>query len=143
MGIAYEYVESDDLLVVVWHGPVSGTEWAAFARQRIADDPSSPTGTRLIADITTVDPSSLNPKDVETIVTMFQERAHNLAGVKLAIIAADGWPIAVEFEHHIDRLGSTTIVFNDVDGACGWLGVDPSSTRTVIRTLRTGLSQPR
>jgi hypothetical protein len=36
-------------------------------------------------------------------------------------------------------LGSTTIVFDRIDWACAWLGVDPDSVRPVIATLRTEL----
>lgn len=139
MGIANEYVEADDLLVVVWHGPVSGDEWARFVRQRLADDPSWPPGKRRLADLTTLDPSLLSTTDVETVTPLYGERLRNLAGSRQAIVATQGWDLARAFERRIDRLGATTVVFNDVEAACAWLAIDPVSTRRVIAILRSAL----
>ena len=139
VSIAYEFIERDDLLVVVWDGLVSGADWTEFVDQRMVDNPNWPPGKRAIADILTVDPSSLSVTDVAAVTGVYRTLARNFTGKRIAIVAAAGWDIAVEYEQHIDRLGSTTIVFNQIESACGWLGVDARSTREVIRTLRAGL----
>ncbi|HEY5013600.1 MAG TPA: hypothetical protein VIK61_12970 [Acidimicrobiia bacterium] len=56
--------------------------------------------------------------------------------------ASHGWDLARKYERNIDRLGATTVVFNSVEDACVWLGIDPISTRRVIDTLRAGFRNP-
>jgi hypothetical protein len=139
MGIASEYRDADDLLVVVWHGLVSGGEWAQFVRQRLADDPGWPNGKRRLADLTTLDPSLLSSTDVENVIPLYSARLRNLAGTRQAIVATHGWDLARDFERRIDRLGATTVVFNRVSDACEWLGIDEVAVSEVITRLRAAL----
>jgi hypothetical protein len=139
MGIASEFLETEDLLIVVWHGTVSGDEWEAFARQRIAEDPRWPLGKRRLGDITTFEPSRMSPADVETVTDLYVDRLQNLVGSRQAIVASHAWDLARKFERNIDRLGATTVVFNRVADACAWLGIDPVAACQILATLRSGL----
>jgi hypothetical protein len=139
VAIASEYLEAEDLLVVVWDGMVPGEEWEAFARGRLAEDPDWPRGTRRIVDLTTLDPSSLSKADVEANASLYRDRAANMVGARTAIVASRAWEIATEYERRIDRLGSTTIVFNYLLEACGWLGVDQELVRGIVSRLRREL----
>ena len=65
--------------------------------------------------------------------------ARTWSGVRNAIVASRAWSIATEYERRIDRLGSTTIVFNYLAEACGWLGLDPVLVRDVVTALRRDL----
>ena len=126
----------DDVLIIVWDGVVSGTHWEAHTRQRLAEDPSWPSGTRRLADITSFDPSALTSPDVTTVLELLRSRTSKLVGTKLAIVASDGWDLARDFERQIDRLGTTTIVFNEVKSAVDWLGIDLDVARATITRLR-------
>ena len=137
--IANRYYESDDLLVIVGSGRVSGDEMERFVVEQLAADPSWPQGKRRLSDITTLDPSLLTLADVVTVTALFRERLQNLAGARQAIVASQGWELAREFERYIDRLGATTVVFNRVKDACVWLGIDPVLARQRIAALRAGL----
>jgi len=135
MAIATELL-SDDVLIVVWDGLVSGDHWEAHTRQRLADDPTWPSGTRRLADITTFDPSALTSPDITTVVELLRTRTSRLVGTRMAIVASGGWELAREFERQVDRLGTTTIVFNEVKSAAKWLGIDVDVARTTITRLR-------
>ena len=139
MAIASRYLDTEDLLVVVWDGRVSGEEWEGFARGRLAADPGWPRGTRRLVDVTTLDPDSLTPADVEANTDLYRDRVANMVGVRTAIVASRAWAIATEYERRIDRLGSTTIVFNYPAEACRWLGLDPDRAREVVAGLRREL----
>ena len=139
MGIASEYLVADDLLVVVWHGRVSAEEWERFVRQRLADEPGWPLGKRRLADITTLDPSLLTSDDVETVTALYRDRLRNLAASRQALVASQGWDLARDFERRMDRLGATTVVFNHVEDACAWLGIELVATRQLISRLRAGI----
>jgi hypothetical protein len=88
MGIAAEYLETEDLLIVVWHGSISADEWERFVRDRLAETPDWPVGKRRLADITTLEPSRLSPAVVDTITDLYTDRLHNLVGSRLAIVAS-------------------------------------------------------
>ena len=140
MAIASEYLEAEDLLVVVWDGTVSGEDWEAFVRAgRLAADPAWPPGTRRLVDITTLESDSLTPADVQANADLYRDRGASMVGVRNAIVASRAWSIATEYERRIDRLGSTTIVFNYLAEACGWLGLDPVRVRDVVTALRRDL----
>ena len=142
MEIASEYLEADDLLIIVWHGLISGGDWEQFVVQRLADDPTWPPGKRRLADLTTLDPSNLSEADVEAVIPHYRDRVQNLVGSRQALVATEGWELARMFERRIDQLGATTIVFNDVEAASAWLVIDPASARRVIDRLRAGLREP-
>ena len=136
MAIATE-LQPDDVLFIVWDGVVSGSHWEDHTRQRLADDPSWPSGTRRLADITSFDPSELTSPDIATVVELFRSRTSKLVGTRIAIVASDGWRLARDFERQIDRLGTTTIVFNEVKSASDWLGIDVDVARATLARLRS------
>ena len=136
MAIATE-LQPDDVLFIVWDGVVSGSHWEDHTRQRLDDDPSWPSGTRRLADITSFDPSELTSPDIATVVELLRSRTSKLVGTRIAIVASDGWRLARDFERQIDRLGTTTIVFNEVKSAADWLGIDVDVARATIARLRS------
>lgn len=139
MGIASDYVESDDLLVIVWDGQVSGAEWKQNVGQQVADDPAWPRGRRRLIDLTTLDPSEINSSDIEVVIAFGRERIHAVAGRRQAVVAVLAWDLAQEFARRSTELGATTIVFDRLEPACVWLGVDPAAARPVARQLRARL----
>ena len=139
MGIASDYVESDDVLVIVWDGQVSGAEWKQNVGERLEDDPAWPRGRRRLIDLTTLDPSAIGVSDIEVVVAFGRERIHHVAGRRQAVVAVLAWDLAQEFARRSTELGATTIVFDRLEPACAWLGVDPAAARPVARELRAAL----
>ena len=80
MGIASDYVESDDLHVIVWDGPVSGAERKQNVGDHLEDDPAWPRGRRRLIDLSTLDPSEITSSDVEVVIAFARERMHRAAG---------------------------------------------------------------
>lgn len=136
MGIANVYVEADDLHVIVWDGPVSGADWQHNVGVQTGNDPAWPRGRRRLIDITTLDPSALSTNDIETVIAYGRERIHQAAGRRQAIVALTAWDLAQEFARRSSELGATTIVFDRLDAACRWLGVDVDAARPVVASLR-------
>ena len=134
MGIAYRYLDHEDLVITVGDAVVTRDELVAFAERQVAD-PMWPFGARRLADLTTVE-SDLSPDDVEAAAAVYAASNPTMRGVQHALIASRRWDLARVFESHLDDLGSTAIVFNTLDTACTWLGVDVDSTRSVVNELR-------
>jgi hypothetical protein len=139
LGIASDYVESDDVLVIVWDGQVSGAEWKHNVGEQLEDDPAWPRGRRRLIDLTTLDPSEITVSDIEVVIAFGRERIHYVAGRRQAVVAVLAWDLAQEFARRSTELGATTIVFDRLEPACAWLGVDPATARPVARELRAGL----
>jgi hypothetical protein len=139
LGIASDYVETDDVLVIVWDGQVSGAEWKQNVGKRLDDDPAWPRGRRRLIDLTTLDPSEITTSDIEVVIAVGRERIHHVAGSRQAVVAVLAWDLAQEFARRSTELGATTIVFDRLEPACAWLGVDPASARPVARQLRAEL----
>jgi len=140
VGIANRFVESMDLFVTVWDRVVGRDEWEAMARRQVADE-RWPYATRLLTDTTSFDPASLTREDVVAVATIFDENRRRLGGTKHAIIASRGWELARLFEVQIDPTGPTTIVFNYLEGACPWLGVEAGAVVGILDELRRDLRQ--
>ena len=138
MGIAHRYLDSADLLVTVWDGPIRGEEWLALA-QRHVNEPGFAEGTRRLTDATTADISELTAADVEAVSALYQEHALEMQEVRLAIVARAGFEIAQRAERDYAELGARTIVFVELAAACDWLGVDPEVVAPAIAGLREGL----
>ncbi|HEY5014413.1 MAG TPA: hypothetical protein VIK61_17145, partial [Acidimicrobiia bacterium] len=114
--------------MIVWHGRVSGTEWKQNVDAQLGDDPTWPRGRRRLIDLTSLGPSDLSSADIETVISFGRERILDTGSVQ-AVVASRrwdlAWDLAGEFARRSIELGSTTIVFDRVDWACAWLGVDP------------------
>jgi hypothetical protein len=138
MGIAHRYLDSVDLLVTVWDGRISGSEWLALA-QRHVHEPGFAEGTRRLTDATTADISELTAADVEAVSAIYQQHGFEMRDVRLAIVARAGFELAQRAEHDYAELGARTIVFVDLNAACDWLGVDGEVVAPAIAGLREGL----
>ena len=138
MPIGNRVVESMDLFVTVWDRAVSRDEWQATARRNVTDE-RWPFATRLLTDTTSFDPRSLTKEDITDVAALFARR---LTGTKHAIIASRGWDLARFFEGQVDLDGITTIVFNYLEGACPWLGVEAGAVVPILDEVRRELRQP-
>jgi hypothetical protein len=141
VGIARRLVEGPDLIVTVWDGLVTAAEWADTVQSQVTD-PNHSLSRRRLTDARTADSSNITEADVAAISTSYANAGVALSGVKLAIVANEGWATAQQVEAGMNNLGVTTVVFSDVHTACIWLGVDPGPAVAAINELRRELRGP-
>jgi hypothetical protein len=84
-------------------------------------------------------PIAIGVSDIEVVLAFGRERIHHVAGRRQAVVAVLAWDLAQEFARRSTELGATTIVFDRLEPACAWLGVDPAAARPVARELRAAL----
>ncbi len=137
MGIAHRHVESEDLIVTVWHGTVTWEEWATVARRQV-DEPSWSHGVRRLTDARSADTSALTPDHADAISAIYAETG-GFGEVQLAIVADDMSALAENVRRSLNALGVTTLVFNRLEVACAWLDADPDITADAIGDLRAEL----
>ena len=140
MTIGYLYDEAQRVGLIVWVGTVTADDWRDQVGQRIAD-PTVATAGRLLGDVrlATLDESV----DAGVIGEIAQLWATSgvFAGKPVAIVAQDAFWDARSFEKALSQHGETVIVFNDLDTACTWLGVDLSSTREHLGQMAAALGK--
>ncbi|HTD49760.1 MAG TPA: hypothetical protein VK771_04125 [Acidimicrobiia bacterium] len=138
MGIAHRYIDSEDLIVTVWHGVVTWDQWAAVVRQQVGD-PTWSYGRRRLTDASTADTSDLTADHVDAISAIYGATANGIAGTQLAIVGDDVSTLAEHVERSMAALRVTTFIFNSIQIACAWLGVDPDIADHTIIELRAEL----
>jgi hypothetical protein len=134
--IGYRIYKTLGLSLVVWDGDVTGDEAEDHVRA-LRTDPDWPPGPLHLVDTTSVTsaPAIANTKLVE----MLNEIAEGKA-IRFAVIASGALPEATRFQTEATALGvSQVIVFNDIAGACSWLGIDLAATRATLADLRAEL----
>ena len=139
MGIASVYVEPGDLLVVIWDGKISLAEWEQAVRGQLDDESGWRQGRRRLVDLTTADVSELESADVKHVVETTAQRIQSVGGRRQAIVTTVDWDLANEFARRSTQIGALTIVFDRLEPACDWLGVEASVMRPYLDTLRTEL----
>jgi hypothetical protein len=138
MGIAHRYVQSEDLIVTVWHGVVTWEQREAVVRHQVSD-PTWSYGRRRLTDARTADTSELTADHVDAISAMYEATGSGIGGTQLAIVANDVSTLAKNVEHGLAAVRVSTFIFNSVEIACAWLGADPHITHHAISELRAEL----
>jgi hypothetical protein len=136
MSIRYHLDRKGDLLSILWEGRVTGEEWLAHIRQ-VTAEPDWPAVTRILADLRGVaDIASIHEADITQAVALFRAAPGNLAGKKAAVPAADAFRQATAFQKAIAHFGPRVIVFNTLETACVYLGLDLAEAQGVLAGLR-------
>jgi hypothetical protein len=138
MGIAYRSVPRLGLIVEAWDGVITADQWRAHVERYLAD-PDRLTCRRSLVDLSTADASAIGDADEAEIVAKYVPHASELSHRRSAAIAAREFEPSFEFGRRIERLGLKVIVFNELTGACTFLGVDAAEVRPIINELRASL----
>ena len=138
MSIGYRSIPRLGLIVEVWDGMITVDQWRAHV-DRYLSDPERLSGDRSVVDVTTADATAIGDLDEAHVVGKYLPHAAELGHRRSAVIAAREFGPSFEFGRRIERLGLKMIVFNELMGACTWLGLDSSEIRAQIQDLRAAL----
>jgi hypothetical protein len=139
VGIGYRCDAALGCTFIVWDRDVTPDEWRDQFR-RMSDDPAFPPGPLAITDLSTAGAAAqISPEVVKEMAAAVQQRAERMPPMRLAIVANGAWDKARQLERVVEGGGTTTIVFNDLETACTWLGLSSASARSVLDELRAEL----
>jgi hypothetical protein len=138
MSIGYRSIPRLGVIVEVWDGMITADQWRVHV-DRYLSDPERLSGDRNVVDLTTADATAIGDADEADIVAKYLPYTSELAQRRSAVIAAQEFKSSFEFGRRIERLGLKAIVFNELMGACTWLGLDASEVRPIIKDLRATL----
>jgi hypothetical protein len=130
-GIAARDDPDDSFRVVVWDGTITPAildDWNATVvySERVR---------RHVIDVSSSDVSALTRDDIRYIVGRPERLPPRPA--RSAIVVTTGWELARDYEAFVEPAGIEVIVFNHLDIATGWLGVDTRRAAAIAAELRT------
>jgi hypothetical protein len=139
MGILHVCDKQKNIIFVVWDGRVTADDWFNQAPKLMAE-PDWPYISRVIGDVQTAsDTASIGDKEVEVVAALFGTRPEAMINKKLAVLADDQFGKARKFVTLLSRYGTSAVVFNGLDTACIFLGIDPIETGEMLEQIRLRL----
>ena len=136
--IGYRIYKTLGLTLVVWDGDISGDQAEDHVRT-LRIDRDWPPGPLHLLDTTSVTspPAMANSKLVEMLSEITEGKL-----IRFAVVSTDALGQATKFQAEATAAGvNQVIVFNDLTGACSWLGIDLKATQTTLEDLRRELRE--
>jgi len=141
MGILQRFDPQKGIVFVVWDGIVTAEEWLRYA-QKLVSHPDWAGTPRILADLLSVkDTSSIHNREIEHVAEIFSANPRALRNKKLAVIAQDEFGKARHFEDLLMHFGVSSVVFNNLDTACLFLGMDVLYAYRMLDTMRQELQR--
>ncbi|THJ23677.1 MAG: hypothetical protein CAF44_001695 [Nitrospira sp. CG24D] len=131
----YAVLNSGSVVVEFWTGPVTHEELLAHERRHLSD-PSVKPGAAVLVDAerahfgTTID-------EVKELADLYGQVIGRLKVGRIALLVnRETYERALVFLKEVEGYGVKVIVFNSLDIACTWLGLDVNVARTQLQTLQ-------
>ena len=139
MSILQYFDQEKGVAFTVWSGTVTPEHW--FPKAKIfTEHPAWPRTTRVVADLLSVqDASSIGIPDLEHAVEIFSAEPSLLAGKRMAIVAQREFDKARHFGQLMGRFGMSVLVFNNLDTACLFLGLDAAYVYRALASIHKQL----
>src|ERR1041385_1355213 len=137
MSIIYRIDKELAVTFVLWDGLVTADEFLSHVQRLITDAAWLPQKYSHLSDLQT---ASLAAAIDETVLAKAADlfgKHPKLANLKGAIIANQEFRKATVFERLISRYEPSVIVFNDLETACTWLGIDVNRVTQTLQSLRS------
>jgi hypothetical protein len=137
MGILHSCDTQAGVIYAVWNGTVTWHDWQEHA-SALMSEPYWKQSSRFLVDLRSVtNTSSIDAGDIQTARQLFSQ--NTTAGKRGAVIAANEFRNAQEFRTLIEASGISMVVFNGLDTACIFLGLDFTITSRELERLRNQL----
>ena len=139
MGLIHVSDRQKNVTYIVWDGTVTWDDWIQHVQTLVAD-PGWLVSSRFIADLQSVaNSSSIREDQIDQATTVPGADPSRLAGKRGAVVARQEFRRATRFSDLIARFGTATVVFNQLDTACIFLGLDLQETLKQLEGLRAEL----
>lgn len=127
----------------MWDGVVTADEFLTHMRRMISD-PDWPSSRRIqISDMQSASAdATIDQSVLRHAAFLLGEHPDKLANAKVAIIAGGEFMKASSLEGMLPSASFAMIVFNSLDTACTWLGLEFDETQSQLQELRAFLRNP-
>jgi len=127
------YMVALDGKVVIerWTGTVTGQELMAHKLQQVGD-PSIKLGASVLSDCTGA-AFAIAPSEIRELSAMDQDPKSTLKVRRYAfLVNNDTYDKARSFSDQINKTGKSAIIFNSLDVAASWLGLEAPQVRALM-----------
>ncbi len=137
MSIIYQPDHNKGIGYVCWTGTISAAEFLEHTRLNLEGSDWPPKRNLVLIDARyawvdhTMDETLAG--QILQLNHDHQDKGYNL---RVAIVATNLFEKAKIFERIASRTSSSVIVFNDLDTACTWLGIDPLGAEQTLQQMR-------
>jgi hypothetical protein len=123
----------------LWTGTISHDELLAHERRHLSDS-SIARGASVLVDATSAS-FETTPEAVHEVTDLYRRAGEKLRVGKSAILVNESaYDRARLYERQAADLGVRVILFNSLDVACTWLGIDVTTAWTELKKLRVSVS---
>jgi len=131
MPCKYVIAMDGDVVVERWTGTVTLAELMAHKRQQ-ALDPSIKAGASVLSDCTRAT-IAMSPEAISELSAMDNDAANKPKIAQYAfLVSSDAYSKAQQFANQVNQYGKSVIIFNSLEVASTWLGMDPLKVRELI-----------
>ncbi|HVO77104.1 MAG TPA: hypothetical protein VMT60_03880, partial [Candidatus Bathyarchaeia archaeon] len=115
---------------------VTAEDFLANVR-RVSSDPDWPPSGRLhLSDLRNVSADvSIDVGTIKKAVDIYVQKPERIADLKVAIVASEVFAKAAIFERLMSLYRLSVIVFNSLDTACTWLGIDADEAERTLQEM--------
>lgn len=134
MGVVHFIDRPNNIIYVVWDAEIDAETWLNELR-KLSAEPDWPAISRIITDLQGAS-ANISSDDMEQAAALFGAQLEAVMKKTVAVLARDAFNKARTFSTLVQRFGISMIVFNNLDTACTFLGVNPTDAAQKLEQLR-------
>lgn len=139
MPVEYVVLNQGALVLELWTGTISHDEVLAHERRHLSDS-SITRGASVLADATSAT-FETTPELVHEVTDLYRRPGKKLRVGKSAVLVTESaYDRARVYEKQATDLGVQVILFNSLNVACAWLGIDVTTVCKELAKLRVNIS---
>jgi len=139
MPVAYVVLDQGTLVLELWVGAISHDEVLAHERRHLSDSSVIP-GASVLVDAISASFETM-PEMVQEVTDLYRRPVETLKVGKVALlVSASAYDHVQLYEKQASESGVRVIMFNSLDVACTWLGIDGTRARQEFEKLRANLA---
>jgi hypothetical protein len=141
MGIAFRHDERTGVSISVWDGDVSPEQRETYVRGLGAEGRWG-AGGLILTDLRTLTPTSIPSAEqiVQFAASFLQTLGQRVRKAKWAVVADHAFYPAQDFGDQLQGTVPGIVVFNGLENACIWLGVNAADIQALIDELRAEIA---
>ncbi|MFA5833298.1 MAG: hypothetical protein WDA22_07475 [Bacteroidota bacterium] len=141
VSIQYNIQKEKNLIISLWHHNVTFDQWMNNVKKLIVE-PDFKQAVKQIVDIHIGSADiSIGQEEIKQVVDFIAQHPEVILGRKIAIVAGKEFNRSSFFTQLARSQFLNAIVFNDLQTACKWLGVDRQEAEVSIERIRKELQQ--
>jgi hypothetical protein len=137
MSIVYRVDHQKGITYVLWEGVIKEAEVEEHIKRLHADPEWPPPGRLQLVDLrSVVGGARTEPEKLKKAAELSGEDPEKIKKMKMAVVASEAFTKSTVFQGFMAAYPISVIVFNSLDTACLWLGINETDAECVMDELR-------